>query len=120
VTTPSNTWSGKASTEKVTACPSFTPPISASSTEIFTFTRSKSRAMRNRTGAWKLAATVWPGSMARRTTIPSIGEMMRVRDRSTSVVLRLARLCWTRALATSSAAEVVRAWASAASRAAAE
>jgi hypothetical protein len=34
--------------------------------------------MTKRVGAWKLAATVWPGSIARLMTTPSIGEKMWV------------------------------------------
>ena len=39
---------------------------------------SRSVAIRNSVGVWKLAATVWPIVTLRETTVPSTGEMMSV------------------------------------------
>ena len=40
--------------------------------------------MTNSSGAWKLAATVWPTSTRRDVTMPSIGARMTVCSRLTS------------------------------------
>ena len=69
---------GKASTVKVAFWPSGTRPMSASLTKAFTCIRARLSAMTKSVGVWKLAATVWPTSTLRETTIPSTGETMSV------------------------------------------
>ena len=67
--------------------------------------------MVNSSGACRLAATVWPGSILRVSTTPSTGERITVRSRLTRVV-SVDAVCWrisawaeaTWALAWSSAA----------------
>jgi hypothetical protein len=55
-------------------------------------------AITNSSGDCRLAATVWPFSMARLITMPSTGEVMRVRCKSTracaSAASRWATLAW--------------------------
>ncbi|MGC4114424.1 MAG: hypothetical protein QM765_07395 [Myxococcales bacterium] len=58
--------------------PDFTRPTSASDTLVSTCIFERSWAMVKSVGDWKLAATVWPTSMARLTTTPSMGETMVV------------------------------------------
>src|SRR5215467_1181344 len=64
---------GKASTVKVVCWPTWTRPTSASSTLVSTCILLRSCAMTKSTGAWRLAATVWPTSTLRATTTPSTG-----------------------------------------------
>ncbi len=42
--------------------------------------RRRSSATLNRTGVWNVAATVWPGSISRAITMPSIGERIAAFD----------------------------------------
>ena len=80
-TWPSKVSPGKASTVKRAACPGRMRPTSVSST--LTSTRMSRRfcAITNSSGACRLAATVCPRSTARLITMPSTGEVMRVRER---------------------------------------
>ena len=64
---------GNASTVKIALMPSRSRPTSASSTAASTCIRVRSWAIVKSVGAWRLAATVCPGSMARDTTTPSTG-----------------------------------------------
>ena len=52
--------------------------MSASLTAALTCILVKSCAIRNRTGVWKLAATVCPTLTLRETTTPSTGDTMSV------------------------------------------
>ena len=76
VTCPSKWSSGKASTVKLTRCPSFTPPMSASSMSAMTRMSVKSLAMVNSSGVLNEAATVWPSSTLFDSTTPSMGLVM--------------------------------------------
>ena len=60
--------------------------MSASSTASTICIFARSSAMVNSSGACRLAATVWPGSMLRVSTTPSTGERITVRSRLTCVV----------------------------------
>ena len=76
VTTPWKVSLGKASTEKLTRCPSFTSPMSASSTSAMTRMSVRSLAMVKRVGVLKLEATVCPSSTSFFSTTPSMGLVM--------------------------------------------
>jgi len=96
---------------KLTRWPGLTWPMSASSTDSSIFIFDRSSAMVNSSGACRLAATVWPGSMLRVRTTPLTGERITVRSRLTRVVSVEAACCriWAWAEAT-----WARAWSSAA------
>ncbi len=74
VTLPVNVRPVKASTVKVEVWPSSTLPTSASDTLASICILDRSLAIMNRTGAFMLAATVWPTSTLREMTMPSTGE----------------------------------------------
>ena len=76
VTAPSKTSLGKASTVNETRCPSFTSPMSASSTSAMTRMSVRSWAILNSVGVLKLEATVWPSSTSLDRTTPSMGLVM--------------------------------------------
>ncbi len=54
--------------------PTATLPMSPSSTMAEICILARSSAMTNRVGALRLAATVWPTSILREMTMPSMGE----------------------------------------------
>ena len=83
VTRPTNVSLGNASTVKVAWSFSLTRPMSASSTLVSTCIFVRSWAIVKSTGAWRLAATVWPTSTWRETTTPSTGALIVVWSRST-------------------------------------
>ena len=91
---------------KVAAWPSRTVPTSASSTATWSVIAVRSRARVKRTGVCSGAATVWPASTWRDSTMPSIGE--RISVRWTSVRACVTDACdtvvWARAEATSASA----------------
>ena len=60
--------------------------------------------MRNSVGAWNAAATVWPTSTDRETTMPSMGLVIFVNARLAAAMSRSALACSTEALAAESAA----------------
>ena len=70
-------------------------------------------AITNSSGDCRLAATVWPFSMARLITMPFTGEVMRVRARSTRACASAASRCATLACALLTCASVTPSWASA-------
>ena len=73
-TVPVNWSSGKASTVKVTLCPSFTCPMSASSMLASTCISVRLLAMVKRVGVLNDAATVCPSSTSLFSITPSMGE----------------------------------------------
>ena len=77
-----NTSPGYASTVNVACCPTSRRPTSDSATLVSTCILVKSCAISKIVGAWNDAATVWPTSMRRATTVPSTGAVMRVCARS--------------------------------------
>ena len=97
-TEPSKVWPGNASTVKVAFCPVRMRPTSDSSMLASTCMSLRFWAITNSSGACRLAATVWPFSIARLITMPSTGEVMRVRCKSTracaSAASRWATLAW--------------------------
>ena len=101
---PLNVSPGYASTVNLASSPACTFPTSASSTlaRICIFVRSF--AIRNRVGAWKAAATVWPTSTLRNTTMPSIGLAILVNARFVAAMSRSAFACSTDAFAADNAA----------------
>ena len=99
---------------KVAVWPTLTRPTSASSTLVSTCMLRRSWAIVKRVGAWRLAATVWPTSTLRPTTVPSTGARMKVRSRSTCAWRRAAWFCTTWAAAFFSIASETRSCASAA------
>ena len=66
------------STVNVALSPRLTAPMSLSETLVSTCIDVKSVATRKRVGVWKLAATVWPISTLRLTTVPSTGDTISV------------------------------------------
>ena len=96
---PSNVWPGKASTVKLAFWPTRNRPTSLSSMLASTCMSCRFCAMMNNSGACRLAATVWPFSMARLITMPFTGEVMRVRSRSIRACASAASRCATLACA---------------------
>ena len=97
-TVPVNEASGQACTVNLAAWPTLIWPMSLSSTETRICICARSPAMRNSSGAENEACTVWPGSMLRCTTMPSMGAVMvayprfrSARSRSTFAAFTLAR-----------------------------
>jgi len=77
-TEPVKVFSGNASTVNSTFIPGASWPTSDSATLVWTSMSRRSPASTNRTGACSDAATVWPTSMLREITTPSIGEVIVV------------------------------------------
>ena len=77
--------------------------------------RRRSSATLNSTGVWNVAATVWPGSISRAMTMPSIGERIAAFARAVCASLTCACAEVTCAFALSTAATARRAAASSAS-----
>jgi len=77
-------------------------------------------AIRNSVGAWKAAATVWPTSTLRDTTMPSIGLAILVNARFVAAISRSAFACSTDAFAADNAAAFWSRLATAVSRSACE
>ncbi len=117
---PSKVCPGKASTVKLAFCPVRRRPTSLSSMLASTCMSCRFWAITNSSGACKLAATVWPFSMARLMTMPFTGEVMRVRSRSTRAWASAASRCATLARAELTCASVTPSWACAAFSASAE
>ena len=84
---------------KLTFWPSRTREMSASSMAASTCMSDRLRAMTNSSGACRLAATVWPTSTLRLMTMPSTGERICVRSRSTRACCSCASRCLTMATA---------------------
>ena len=78
VTAPRKNWPGKASTRKRAASPSLMPPMSASAMLVSICICARSLAIWKSVGVLKLAATVWPISTLRATTMPEMGERITV------------------------------------------
>jgi len=76
--------------------------------------------IRNSVGAWRAAATVWPTSTLRDTTMPSIGLAILVNARFVAAISRSAFACSTDAFAADNAAAFWFAAATAVSRSACE
>ena len=98
-TEPSNVCPGNASTVKVARWPVRMRPTSLSSTLASTCMSDRFCAITNSSGDCRLAATVWPFSIARLMTMPSTGEVMRVRARSMRACASAAWRCATLACA---------------------
>src|SRR5262249_619153 len=78
LTTPWNVSFGKASTLNVTGAPIRMLPTSDSSVFAYPHILVRSWAMVKIVGAWSEAATVWPTSTLRATTVPSMGDRITV------------------------------------------